>query len=162
AADMFTGTGQVRAFVGHVADTSKPFRVTVAWTDAPGSTAGAAYKNNLDLVVSMGTNSYKGNIFSRSNSITGGTADRENNVESVFLPAGTSGDFVVTITAANINSVGVPGAGSAVSQDFALVIYNGAATNAAVYTPVAASYSGLFYEPGNPEVGKSGAVTLTT
>jgi hypothetical protein len=160
--DMFTGTGQIRAFVGHVSDTSKPFRVTVAWTDAPGSTAAAAYNNNLDLTVSVGVNTYKGNVFSKSNSITGGTADRRNNVESVFLPAGTGGDFVVTITAANINSKGVPTAGSPLNQDFALVIYNGTATNAAVYTPVAASYSGLFYEPGNPEVGKSGAVTLTT
>ena len=161
-ADMFTSTGQLRVFAGHVADTSEPFRVTVAWTDAPGSTAGAAYKNDLDLVVSIGTNSYKGNVFSRSNSMTGGTADRRNNVESVFLPAGTGGDFVVTVTAANINSTGVPGAGSPLNQDFALVIYNGTATNAVAYTPLAASYSGLFYEPGDPEVGKSGAVTLTT
>ncbi|HLX68813.1 MAG TPA: hypothetical protein VKV04_04215, partial [Verrucomicrobiae bacterium] len=161
-ADMFTATGQIRAFAGHVVDTSKPFRVTVAWTDAPGSTAGAAYKNNLDLVVSVGTDTYKGNVFHGSNSVTGGKADGRNNVESVFLPAGTGGDFVVSVTGANINSEGVPGAGSPVSQDFALVIYNGTATNAVAYTPVSASYSGLFYESGGPEVGKSGAVTLTT
>lgn len=161
-ADMFTATGQIRAFAGQITDTSKPFRVTVAWTDAPGNTAGAAYNNNLDLVVSVGTGTYKGNVFRGSNSVTGGKADRRNNVESVFLPAGVSGDFVVSVTAANINSEGVPGAGSPVSQDFALVIYNGTATNAPVYTPVASSYTGLFYEASGPEVGKSGAITLTT
>ena len=30
-------------------DPTKPFRVTLAWTDAPGSTTGSAWKNNLDL-----------------------------------------------------------------------------------------------------------------
>jgi hypothetical protein len=161
-ADMFTGTGQIRAFVGHVADTSKPFRVTLAWTDAPGNTAGAAYNNNLDLTVSIGGNTYKGNVFKGQFSTTGGKVDTRNNVESVFLPAGVGGDFVVAVTAANINSPGVPGTGFAVSQDFALVAYNGTASNAPAYTPAAASYSGLFYEPGGAEVGKSGAVTLTT
>lgn len=161
-ADMFTSTGQIRAFAGQIVDATKPFRVTVAWTDAPGNTAGAAYNNNLDLVVTIGTSIYKGNVFRGSNSVTGGKADRRNNVESVFLPAGVTGNFVVSVTAANINSEGVPGSGSPVSQDFALVIYNGTATNAPVYTPLAASYSGLFSEPTGPEAGKSGAVTLTT
>jgi hypothetical protein len=161
-ADMFTGTGQIRAYAGHVVDTSKPFRVTLAWTDAPGSTAGAAYNNNLDLTVTIGGNTYKGNVFKGQFSTTGGSADTRNNVESVFLPAGVGGDFVVAVTAANINSSGVPGSGSAVSQDFALVIYNSTASNAPAYTPVAASYSGLFFEPGGAQVGKSGAVTLKT
>jgi hypothetical protein len=137
-ADMFTATGQVRTFAGQVADTTKPLRVTVAWTDAPGNTAGAAYNNDLDLVVSMGAKTYKGNVFRKSNSVTGGKADRRNNVESVFLPAGVSGDFVVSVTAANINSEGVPGAGSSVSQDFALVIYNGTVTNVLAHAPVTA------------------------
>src|SRR6185437_4724141 len=52
--DMFTATGQRRAYVGQVADPSQPFRVTVAWTDAPGNTSGAAYNNNLDLTVIIG------------------------------------------------------------------------------------------------------------
>ena len=159
--DMFTATGQIRAYGGVVVDSTHPLRVTVAWTDAPGSTSGAAYKNNLNLSVSIGGKTYWGNFFSGQYSTTGGAADTKDNVQSVFLPAGVSGNFVVTITAANINSEGVPGAGS-LSQDFALVVYNGAATNALVYTPAAASYSGLFYESDGPELGKSGAVTLTT
>src|SRR5205823_1036957 len=47
-----------------------------------------------------------------------------NNVESVFLAPGATGAFTVTVTAANINSDGVPGVGTATDQDFALVIYN--------------------------------------
>jgi hypothetical protein len=125
AGDIFTATGQTRVFTGSISDTSKPFRVTVAWTDNPGSTSGAAYKNNLDLTVAIGANTYKGNVFSGATSTTGGSADAMNNVESVFLPAGTSGAYTVTITAANINSDGVPGNATPTDQDFALVIYNG-------------------------------------
>ncbi len=55
----------------------------------------------------------------------GGAADLRNNVESVFLPAGTSGDFTVAIMASNINSDGIPNVGGPLDQDFALVVYNG-------------------------------------
>ena len=160
-ADKFTGTGQRRAFVGHVVDASQPFRVTLAWTDAPGSTtARAAYNNNLDLLVIIGGNTYKGNVFSGQFSKTGGIADARNNVESVFLPAGATGEFTVVITAANINSDGVPNEAPALDQDFALVIYNATATNTPAYSPVAAAYSGLFYESGGVELGSAGAISL--
>ncbi len=90
-ADIFTNSGQSRVFSGVVVDPTKPFRVTLAWTDAPGSTTGAAYNNDLDLVVTVGGNIYKGNVFSGAFSTTGGAADPANNVESVFLPAGAFG-----------------------------------------------------------------------
>ncbi len=124
AGDLFTASGQTRVFTGNIADSSKPFRVTLAWTDAPGATAGSAFKNNLDLTVTIGANTYKGNVFTGANSVTGGSADLANNVESVFLPAGQSGAFTVTVTATNINSDGVPNVGGALDQDFALVVYN--------------------------------------
>jgi hypothetical protein len=122
--DLFTASGQTRVFAGVIANPKAPFRVTVAWTDAPGSTTGAAYNNDLDLTVTVGGNAYKGNVFNGAFSISGGSADPYDNVESVFLPAGVSGNFTVTITAANINSIGVPGAPGLVNQDFALVVYN--------------------------------------
>jgi PKD repeat protein len=125
AADKFTATGQARTFTGTIADPSKPFRVTIAWTDAPGNTAGNAFNNDLDLTVTAGGNTFKGNVFSGANSVPGGAADNKNNAESVFLPAGISGAFSVTITAANINSDGVPNQAPALDQDFALVVYNG-------------------------------------
>ncbi len=60
-------------------------------------------------------------------SVAGGSADPRNNVESVFLPAGVTGPFAVIVTAANINSNGVPNNASALDQDFALVVYNAVA-----------------------------------
>jgi hypothetical protein len=127
AGDIFTASGQQRVFTGTIANANEPFRVTIAWTDAPGSTTGAAYNNDLDLTVTVGGRTYKGNVFSGAFSTSGGSADPYNNVESVFLPAGNSGNFTVTITGASINSVAVPGGPGLVNQDFALVVYNTAA-----------------------------------
>ncbi len=132
--NKFTATGQTRTFIGTVTDNSKPFRVTLAWTDAPGSTTGNAYNNDLDLVVTVGTNTYLGNVFSGQYSTTGGSADQKNNVESVFLPAGVSGVYTVTVSAANINSDGVPGDADPLDQDFASVVYNGVAATVPVIT----------------------------
>ena len=125
AADMFTASGQTRQFHGTIGDSTQPFRVTLVWTDSPGSTmASRTLNNDLDLMVTVGGVTYQGNIFNGAHSVTGGTADRLNNVESVFLPAGTTGNFTVTVTAYNITSYGVPGTGNTLNQDFALVIYN--------------------------------------
>jgi MYXO-CTERM domain-containing protein len=139
--NLFTATGQTRTFEGTWGDASKPFRVTLAWTDAPGSTTGSAWKNNLDLSVTVGGNTYKGNVFTGASSVTGGTADAANNVESVFLPAGSSGPFTVTVTATNINSDGVPGNSTTLDQDFALVAYNTCGTTPAPTTGVTATAS---------------------
>jgi len=137
SADKFTATGQTRTFTGVVMDPTKPLRLTLAWTDAPGNTFGNAFNNDLDLTVTVGGNTYKGNVFSGAYSTTGGTADGKNNVESVFLPAGVSGNFTVTVTAANINSDGVPNEAPSLDQDFALVIYNAAQpTDLAISTSV--------------------------
>lgn len=123
-ADLFTATGQTRVFSGTISDNTKPFRVTLAWTDAPGSTVGSAWKNDLDLVVTVGGNTYKGNVFSGAASTPGGSADSKNNVESVFVPAGVTGTYNVVVSAANINSDGVNPGGGVPQQDFALVVYN--------------------------------------
>jgi hypothetical protein len=129
--DIFTASGQTRTFSGFVADHTKPFRVTLAWTDAAGSTAAAnALVNDLDLTVAVGGNTYKGNVFNGANSDNGGTADSLNNVESVFLPAGVTGAYTVTITAANIAADGISNGASLPQQDFALVIYNATLTPA--------------------------------
>ena len=121
----FDDSGQTFDLVGTVADASRPFRVTLAWTDAPGPTVGAAYVNNLDLEVELNGVLYRGNSFSGAVSTPGGSADSRNNVESVFLPAGVTGSFVVRVRATNIAGDGVPGVGDTTDQDFALVVYNG-------------------------------------
>jgi hypothetical protein len=126
AGDMFTASGQQRTFGGTVSNNAKPFRVTLVWIEPPGPTSGNAFVNNLDLEVTVGGNTYKGNVFSGAFSTTGGTADTRDNAESVFIPAGVSGGFSVKVTATNIAGDGVPGNGQPLDQDFALVISNGA------------------------------------
>jgi subtilisin-like proprotein convertase family protein len=125
AADKFTASGQQRVLTGTISNNTKPFRVTVAWTDPPGPTSGNAFINNLDLQVTVGGNTYKGNVFSGAVSAPGGTADTRNNVETVIVPAGVTGSFVVKIIATNIAGNGVPGDADPLDQDYALVVYNG-------------------------------------
>jgi hypothetical protein len=122
---LLNTTGQVYQISGNIKSSAQPFRVTLAWTDVPGPITGAPWVNNLDLQVTVGGQTYRGNVFSGANSRTGGAADVRNNVESVFLPAGVSGAFTVTVRATNIAGDGVPGNGDTTDQDFALVIYNG-------------------------------------
>ena len=120
----FAATGDTHAVTGSVVDSARPFRVTLAWTDAPGSTTGNAYVNDLDLEVTVGGVTYKGNVFTGAYSAPGGTADPRNNVEGVFVPAGASGPVSVRVVAANVAGDGVPGNGDATDQDFALVVSN--------------------------------------
>ncbi|MBO0797401.1 MAG: S8 family serine peptidase [Blastocatellia bacterium] len=122
---ILNSTGQVYQVSGCITSSSQPLRVTLAWTDAPGPTTGAPLVNNLDLEVTINGVTYKGNNFSGDHSVSGGTADVRNNVESVFLPAGITGNFTVTVKATNIAGDGVPGNSDTTDQDFALVIYNG-------------------------------------
>ena len=125
AMEKFTAAGQARSYPGTVPDPTKPFRVTLVWTDAPGSTsASKELVNDLDLTVAVGTNVFKGNVFSGAFSTTGGTADGTNNVESVLLPAGSATNFIVTVTAANIAQDAITNGGTLPEQDYALVIYN--------------------------------------
>ncbi len=117
-------SGETFRVNGVIASNDQPFRVSLAWTDVPGATTGGPWVNNLDLEVTVNGQTYLGNVFSGPNSITGGAADGKNNVESVFLPPGLSGEFTVTVRAANIAGDGVPGNDDTTDQDFALVIYN--------------------------------------
>ncbi len=137
--DTFTASGQSRTFATTISNTGLPVRVTLGWTDAPGSTTGNAYKNNLNLAVTVGGTTYKGNVFSGALSIAGGSADARNNVESVFLPAGTAGTLTATVSAGSINSDGVPNSGTGLDQDFALIVYNatlGATNQPPVLNPI--------------------------
>jgi hypothetical protein len=165
---LLSATGQTYQATGTIASGSQPFRVTLAWTDAPGPSTGAPWVNNLDLEVTAGGQTYRGNVFSGANSTTGGTADIRNNVESVFLPAGVSGNFTVTVRATNIAGDGVPGNGDTTDQDFALVIYN-ATTGGAASPAIGVSPSNLSFtataggsNPASQTIGitNTGAGTL--
>jgi hypothetical protein len=127
---LLTESGQTFELQGSLADRSRPLRVTLAWTDAPGTLAGAALVNDLDLEIQVGGVAvYRGNNFTDALSTDGGAADQLNNIESIFLPAsaipeGAEGNFKIIVRAANIAGDGVPGNENALDQDFALVAYN--------------------------------------
>jgi subtilisin-like proprotein convertase family protein len=159
-ADIFTATGQQRIVTGTVSNPAKSFRVTLAWTDPPGPTSGNAFVNNLDLEVTVGGQTYKGNVFSGAFSATGGSADTRNNVESVFIPAGVTGSFIVKVTATNIAGDGVPNFGGALDQDYALVIYNAAEAALPVLSAGTASFSTESCSPANSAPDPSETVTV--
>lgn len=127
---LFTESGQTFEIQGSIDDRSRPLRVTLVWTDAPGALIGPATVNDLDLEIAVGgVTVYRGNRFAGEYSTAGGEPDRLNNVESIYLPpdaipAGIQGNFTVTVRAANIAGDGTPGNETSVDQDFALVVYN--------------------------------------
>lgn len=160
AADTFTATGQTRVITGNIADTAKPFRVTLAWTDAPGSTTGNAYVNDLNLEVTVGGQTYRGNVFSGQSSAPGGVADPRNNVESIFIPAGVAGAYVLRVVAANIAGNGVPGNGAALDQDFALIVNNGIEVTQPVLSGGAATLTAESCGAGNGVLDPGETVTV--
>jgi hypothetical protein len=129
-AQLFTESRQKIEIPGSIADRSRPLRVTLAWTDAPGSLIGPAIVNDLDLeIVVGGVTVYRGNNFAGAYSVEGGEPDRLNNVESIYLqpdviPPGVQGNFIIRVSAANIAGDGVPGNETSLDQDFALAVYN--------------------------------------
>jgi subtilisin family serine protease len=122
-------TGQSFSVRGRVTSAAKPVRVTLCWTDAPGTPAANPIVNDLDLQVIINGTTYLGNHFAGSLSTSGGSPDRLNNVESIWLPEGTTGDFEVRVVAANIAGDGLPDNSDTTDQDFALVIYNAQVPN---------------------------------
>jgi len=162
-ADRFTASGQQRIFSGSIADGTKPVRVTLAWTDAPGSTAGNAFVNNLDLEVTIGGQTFLGNVFSGANSTAGGSADTRNNVESVFIPAGVTGNFMVKVKATNIAGNGVPNNADPLDQDFALVVSNANESPASIVQGDTVTVTAENATPANqsPDPGETVTVNLT-
>ena len=163
-------TGATFTQNGTVSNTGLPFRVVLAWTDAPGPTTGNAYVNNLDLEVTVNGTLYRGNVFTGASSVTGGTADVRNNTESVFLPAGTSGSFSIVVRGTNVAGDGVPGNGDTTDQDFALLVYNGSESAPAPDFSLAATPGSQTITAGNstsytvsntPINGFAGNVTLS-
>jgi hypothetical protein len=99
-----------------ITPTGGPLKVTLVWSDYPSTeTATANLVNDLDLTVSGG-NTYRGNVFSGGWSQTGGSADRVNNVENVYIQSPGTGAYTVTVNAYNVPNG---------PQKFALVVDGG-------------------------------------
>jgi serine protease AprX len=120
---VFDNTGEEWSITLSPLDPSKPTKVMLVWTDAPGHGLGGstpAWNNNLDLVVDAEGNTYYGNNFG----VDGGAPDDRNNTEGVFFPPNGPASITVRVVAADINSDGLPNSGDDTDQDFALVAYN--------------------------------------
>jgi hypothetical protein len=121
---QFGAPGQQVVYSGEIIDSSKPFRATLVWTD-PAGVVDPALVNNLDLTVTVGGTTYRGNVFSGGASVTGGVADTRNNVEQVWRTGAAAGSPVtVTVSSTAINGDGVLGNADATDQHFALIVYN--------------------------------------
>lgn len=131
-------TGESRTHtvtVNNNAGRSQPLRVTLVWTDPPGSpAAGVKLVNDLDLIV---TNRDSGEVYFGNHIDVGSNfntpwdtnlppaIDAVNNVENVYLlpPLGTN--FTVTVRARRVNVNAVTAHTNGVVQDYALVISSG-------------------------------------
>ncbi len=121
----------------NVTSTGGPLKVTIVWSDYPSTdTASVNLVNDLDLTVTNGSNTYRGNVFSGGWSATGGSADRRNNVENVYIQS-ASGSYTITVNAFNVPNG---------PQKFALVVDGG--TLGTVPTPT----SGPTSTPTNTSV----------
>lgn len=79
----------------------KPLKISLVWTDAPGSpSASKQLVNDLDLIITApnGTK-YIGNDFNQS-----GSWDERNNVENVFISSPQSGIYTIEVSAWNVPS----------------------------------------------------------
>ena len=122
--DVFNNTGEQFQLALGVSDPSKPFKVSLAWSDAPGAVgANPALVNNLNLTVLNGSETYLGNVFSGGWSVEGGSADAINNLENVYIQ-NPSDSVLITIDAVNIAGDGIPYSSDPTDQDFALVCFN--------------------------------------
>jgi hypothetical protein len=112
-------TGDTRTHHVDVMSGARPLKITLVWTDFPG-TVGAAdpVVNDLDLrVTAPAGRTFLGNNFDEGASVVGGTPDAQNNVEVVVIPSPKAGTWTVTVDAPRVVSVGRrPG------QGYALVV----------------------------------------
>lgn len=122
-----TAVGQEHILSVRAVDETRPLRITLTWSDAPGSAnASPALMNDLDLeVVGLDDdgNTYKGNVFVDGFSSPGGAFDVLNNVECVYIrePRGT---YEVHVIASSLRANARPPFDNTGWQDFALVIDN--------------------------------------
>jgi hypothetical protein len=106
-------TGETAKY-SFTADGTDPLKLSLVWTDYPGSTsASTTLVNDLDLIITSPSGKvYVGNDFS---SPYNNNWDYKNNVENVFISLSEKGTYTIEIDAYNVPSG---------SQDFSLAVLN--------------------------------------
>jgi len=111
--DLAVATGDVRSFSVQIADTTQPFRVTLAWTDAPGS----GLQNRLYL-----------RVIAPDGTVTDGDVSAfptaSNNVQRVHIASPLAGAYTIEVHGLSV-TFGIAAFLPALRQDFALAIING-------------------------------------
>ena len=124
---VFDNSGETWTYTFNDVGFRYDIRAMLVWTDAPGTPTGGttpAWVNDLDLSITIGSDTYLGNNFGTNGlSATGGSSDEINNTEGVFLNDQPADSITFTVSATNIAGDGVPNTGDGTDQDFALVIY---------------------------------------
>jgi hypothetical protein len=166
-APVFTSAGSTWERTYTVTDSTRPVKMSLAWSDAASgiplaSGASSWLLNDLDLEVYIGNgatcNVYRGNNIglrigstrgeeSTVHSCSGGGFDRKNNVEKVIFYPNADGivTFTVRVKAHTLSARAVPCASGCptVSQDFALYVQNATAvTTANLPAPTAVNAAG--------------------
>lgn len=87
-----------------ITGSAQPFRVTLAWTDYPGSpAANGALVNDLDLTIAgPGGTTYYPNRALNSNGSASSTYDRVNNVEGIDIASPATGLYTITVSGYNV------------------------------------------------------------
>jgi hypothetical protein len=103
--------GATESFNITVASASQPLKVCLTWIDPPaaqGSSAPPINNLHLEVVAPDGSTTYRGNVFSGGVSTTGGTADNINNVEIVYIPTPTVGNYEIKVIGQTVNALYTP------------------------------------------------------
>jgi len=112
-------TNGVATYQANVTSSGAPLKVSVVWSDYTSTeTATKNLVNDLDVTLTSPSGVvYRGNVFSGGWSATGGSADRTNNVENVYIQAAASGTWKIEVRGYNVPNG---------PQPFALVVDGGA------------------------------------
>jgi subtilisin-like proprotein convertase family protein len=173
---LTTGRSQTRKYSISADGQNQPLRITLAWTDPPGSPlASIKLVNDLDLVV---TNLDTGDVFFGNDIIAGhdfnapwntnlpAAIDVVNNVENVYLGPPLGSNYSVTVIGRRVNVNAVTAHPNDVAQDYALVVSSGdglvpdaltpqqGLQNVFVTSPNVYNITNQFpYDPNNPISG---------
>jgi hypothetical protein len=127
-------TGDYVEYKVYVAAATVPLKVTLVWTDYPGNpNAAVELVNDLNLTVSDGVNTYKGNVYSSGQSLTGGSYDSRNVEENVRRNIPTTGLWTIRVDGANVPFG---------PQPFALVVTGALASDQGLISMNKSTYGG--------------------
>jgi hypothetical protein len=119
--DQAVETGQMRTFPVQLVDPARPFKVTLAWSDAPSPVDIGGLENQLYLqVVTPDDTVVNGDVTAFPTAI--------NNVQQVVIPAPTPGTYQIRVRGISIaRHAPAVLAGASPRQDFALAVANAVA-----------------------------------